>query len=100
MMTLHRCFSALGCLACLAALLWPVQSQAEALYAVHQLPVNFNPSDINNAGQMAGALYTAEGSVRAAVYAAGVVVDLGTWGGAYSYATAINENGAVAANVG
>jgi len=77
----------LACLArlvCVGALLAPVQGQAEALYAVHELPANFNPSDINNAGQMAGALYTAEGSVRAAVYFAGAVVDLGAWGGTYS----------------
>lgn len=106
-MHLDRCRSklrsALACLArlvCVAALLAPVQGQAEALYAVHALPANFNPSDINNAGQMAGALYTAEGSVRAALYADGAVVDLGAWGGAYSYATAINDAGAVAANVG
>lgn len=92
--------SVLACLGCLIALLVPVQGHAEALYAVHQLPANFNPSDINNAGQMAGALYTAEGSVRAAIYTGGAVVDLGALSGTYSYATAINEAGAVAANVG
>lgn len=93
----------LACLArliCVGALLAPVQGQAEALYAVHELPANFSPADLNNAGQMAGALHTDEGSVRAAVYFAGAVVDLGAWGGTYSYATAINEAGAVAANVG
>jgi probable HAF family extracellular repeat protein len=101
---LHRwrchCRPWLARLACLVALFAPAQGHAEAVYAVHQLPANFNPSDINNAGQMAGALYTSEGSVRAAIYTDGGVVDLGAWSGTYSYATAINDAGAVAANVG
>ena len=87
-------------LALLAALLAPMSSHAGALYGVTRLPDHFHPSDLNNAGQMSGALYAADGSVHAAVYDAGRVTDLGTFGAAYSYANAINDTGAVAGNIG
>ena len=81
-----------------AALLAPLHGHAAALYTVQLLPQSFNPSDINNAGQMAGTLYAADGRAHAAIYSGGVVTDLGTFGGAYSYATAINDAGMVAGN--
>lgn len=87
-------------LALVLALLAPVHSQAAALYTVHQLPENFHPSDINNTGQMAGALYSGGAGVQAAIYAGGVVTGLDPFGAAYSYASAINEAGAVAGNFG
>jgi probable HAF family extracellular repeat protein len=83
----------------LAALLLPAPGHAGALYGVTRLPDNFHPADINNAGQMAGALYAGDG-VHAAIQADGSMVDLGTFGMAYSYANAINDAGAVAGNVG
>jgi len=91
------------CLAVLA-LLWvllaPAPSRATALYTAQRLPGNFHPADINNAGQMAGVLYAEGGGIHAALVTDGAVTDLGTFGGTYSYATALNESGAVAGNVG
>jgi probable HAF family extracellular repeat protein len=86
-------------MALLSVLLAP-PSYAGAVYTVTRLPDQFHPSDLNNAGQMSGALYSSDGSVHAAIYAAGIVTDLGTFGAAYSYANAINDTGAVAGNFG
>lgn len=71
---------------------------AGALYSITPLPAHFNPADINNAGRMAGALYAADGSVHAAIYADGSVADLGLFGMPASYASAINDNGTIAGN--
>lgn len=87
-------------LALLPAMLAPAHCQAESAYTVTVLPAQFSPSDINNAGQMAGTQYIGGGAVHAAVYSGGLVTDLGAFGGTYSYATAINEAGAVAGNLG
>lgn len=92
--------SCLAALAILPALWAPLHCQANAAYTVTILPAQFNPSDINNAGQMAGTQYVDGGAVHAAVYSSGLVTDLGAFGGTYSYATAINETGAVAGNLG
>jgi len=86
--------------ALLAAVLAPLHCQAEASYGITRLPDSFSPSDINNAGQMAGVLYHVTGGPHAAVYSGGNITDLGAFGGAYGYATAINDSGAVAGNVG
>lgn len=81
----------------LAVLLAPL-GRAAVLYTVTALPAGFNPADLNNAGQMAGALYTGTGGVHAAVYNDGVVTDLGAPGATYSFANAINEAGTVTGN--
>jgi probable HAF family extracellular repeat protein len=82
------------------ALLAPWSGRAAPLYTVHPLPANFHPSDINNAGQIAGALVFHENGVHTGVYAGGVVSDLGTFGASDSFATAINDAGAIAGNFG
>jgi probable HAF family extracellular repeat protein len=82
------------------ALLAPFTSGAAPLYTVNLLPANFHPSDMNNAGQIAGALVFNEGGVHTGVYAGGVLKDLGTFGSNDSYATAINDAGAIAGNFG
>jgi probable HAF family extracellular repeat protein len=87
-------------LALSAALLAPADSRAAIQYTVNVLPDGFHPADINNTGGMAGALYAQDGSVHAAVYADGVVTDLGTFGGTYSFANGINDAGTVAGNFG
>jgi probable HAF family extracellular repeat protein len=96
----RHCPAAWGVLAVLAALLAPPHCQAEAAYTVTLLPAHFSPADINNAGQMAGTHQADGAEAHAAIYAGGVVTDLGAFGGSYSYATAINEAGAVAGNLG
>jgi probable HAF family extracellular repeat protein len=99
----RHCLAAWGVLAVLtvlAALLAPLQCQAGATYTVTLLPAHFSPADINNAGQMAGTHQVDGAEAHAAIYAGGVVTDLGAFDGSYSYATAINEAGAVAGNLG
>lgn len=89
---------------CLAALLlsmsWlvPCISRADALYTITALPAAFNPSDINNAGQMAGVVYADMTTPHAAIYTDGSVTDLGSIGATWSYASALNEVGAVTGN--
>jgi probable HAF family extracellular repeat protein len=96
----RHCIAAWGVLAVLTALLAPLHCQAEATYTITLLPAHFNPADINNAGQMAGTHQADGAEAHAAIYASGVVTDLGAFGGRYSYATAINEGGSVAGNLG
>jgi probable HAF family extracellular repeat protein len=90
----------LATLAWLAALSISAVSQAAPLYDVAPLPDNFHPSDINNLGQMTGALYVPESGTHTGVYKDGVLTDLGTFGGTYSYAVAINDVGDLAGNYG
>ena len=78
----------------LSSLLAPLHGQADALYTVTMLPAGFNPSGINNAGQMSGDIYLENGA-HAALYSGGIVTDLGTFGGNASYGRAINDAGAV-----
>jgi len=82
-------------LALLPALLAPLHARADALYTINFLPDNFYASAINNAGQMSGAITAGDGSLHAAIYSAGVVSDLGSFGGGSSTATAINAGGTV-----
>ena len=84
----------------LLALLAPLCSRAEAMYVVTLLPDGFQPADINNRGQIAGALYASSGGVHAALFADGVVTDLGTTVSSDSYANAVNDAGAIAGNFG
>lgn len=89
------------CLAVLTLLVsWlvPCASRADALYTITALPAAFSPSDINNAGQMAGVVYAGSAGPHAAIYTDGAVTDLGAIGATWSFASAINEAGAVAGN--
>jgi len=84
----------------LCALLMPSPGLAAPLYTVSFLPgANFGPSAMNNAGQIAGFVNTSDGNSRAVLYSGGVLQDLGTQRGAFSYANAINEAGAIAGTV-
>lgn len=85
-------------LALATSLLAPLRVQAEALYTIHFLPENFYPSGINNAGQMAGAIYTSENGSHAAIYSGGVITDLNTFVAGASSANAITEAGSVLGN--
>ncbi len=82
----------------LPALCTPVGSQAAALYTVTQFLDNFTAFDINNGGQMAGAL-AAGGTTHAALYADGAFADLGTMDGTEAHATAVNDAGAMTGTV-
>lgn len=86
--------------ALLSAVLAPLPVKAEVLYTINVLPANFFPTDINNAGQIAGSIYLNELGAHAAVYAGGAITDLGTFGGMFSEAVAINEAGVVVGNAG
>lgn len=84
----------------LCALLTPSHVLATQLYTVTLLPgANFGPTAMNNAGQIAGFVNTSDGNSRAMLYSGGVLHDLGTPQGAFSYANAINEAGAIAGTV-
>jgi probable HAF family extracellular repeat protein len=88
----------LSSLVLLPVLLAPLAAKADALYTVTLLPAGFSADDINNAGQIAGYLATPDGTTHAALYAGGSVTGLGIFGGAPSFATAINETGMVTGN--
>lgn len=94
-MHVRTCFMAL---ALLPALFAPLHARADALYTINFLPENFYATDINNAGQISGAVTLDGGGVHAAIYAAGLVSDLGSFGGTSSAATAINAGGTVIGN--
>lgn len=91
--------AALLALFLLPALCAPVCSQAAPLYTVTQFVDNFTAFDINNGGQMAGALSTGDGTTHAALYADGAFTDLGTMGGTAAHATAVNDAGAMTGTV-
>lgn len=79
------------------ALLLPAVTHADPLYTVSLLPDGLFPYAINNAGQIAG--YTvANGNAHAALYANGVLTDLGSFGGTTSYARDINDAGTLTGN--
>lgn len=80
------------------ALLFPVLARAEALYTINFLPGNFYPTDINNAGQIAGSANFGDGYAHAAIYAGGAFTDLGAFSGNISV-VAITETGTVLGNV-
>jgi probable HAF family extracellular repeat protein len=85
-------------LALFSAVLAPLHAHADPLYTINFLPDNFYATGINNAGQISGAVTLDGGSVHAAIYAAGLVSDLGSFGGTSSAATAINAGGTVIGN--
>jgi probable HAF family extracellular repeat protein len=91
--------AALPALLLLSALGAPVCSHAAPLYAVTQFLDNFTAYDINNGGQMAGALVADDGATHAALYGNGALTDLGTMGGAAAHATALNDAGAMTGTV-
>jgi probable HAF family extracellular repeat protein len=90
----------LAALLVVPALLAPLPGKAEVLYALNFLPENFFPTDINNAGQIAGSIYLNDVGSHAAVYANGAITDLGSFSGTVSEAVAINEAGTVVGNFG
>lgn len=86
-------------LALLSALFVPRFSDAHPLYAVSLLPqVDFSPTAMNNAGQIVGFAGTGQG-VHAVVYADGTLTDLGAFFGQESFATAINDVGAITGTI-
>ena len=84
----------------LLALMAPLPARAEPLYAVTLLPDGFQPADINNRGQIAGAFFISGGGVHAAWFGDGIVTDLAHFGTRDSYANAINDGGTIAGNFG
>lgn len=66
-------------------------------YSIRDLG-DFTPYDINNAGQVVGTTYQADGLERAVLYENGVITDLGAPAGAYSYAYQINSSGQIIGN--
>jgi len=83
----------------LPALCAPVCGQAAPLYTVTQFLDHFTAYDINNGGQMAGALAAADGTTHAALYADGAFTDLGNMGGADAHVMAVNDAGAMTGTV-
>lgn len=83
----------------LPALCAPVCSQAAPRYTVTQFLDHFTAYDINNSGQMAGALAAGDGTTHAALYADGAFTDLGNMGGTAAHATAVNDAGAMTGTV-
>ena len=53
------------------------------------------PSALNNSGQVVGNSLVAVATVHAMLWDSGTVIDLGTFGGSYSYANAINDSGVI-----
>ena len=75
-------------------------AQSGARYTI--VPVgDFNPqqgssaSDVNNANQVVGSYTQASGDVRAFLHTGGMNIDLGTLGGRYTNALAINDAGVI-----
>jgi probable HAF family extracellular repeat protein len=62
------------------------------------LPSSFLPNGINDSSVVVGTQLLAHGNPHADLYSNGVLTDLGTLGGMYSTATAINNNGQIAGN--
>lgn len=100
--TCHRLPALPATLALLALipLITPLPARAEPLYAVTLLPDGFQPADINNRGQIAGAFFISGGGVHAAWFGDGIITDLARFGTRDSYANAINDGGTIAGNFG
>lgn len=86
-------------LALVPSLLVPAVARSEALYTLNFLPGNFNPTDINNAGQIVGSADFGDNRAHAAIYADGVLTDLASFGDVYLDVMAITEAGSVLGNV-
>lgn len=81
-----------------AALAAPLLAAADPRYAVTAIAGPDSVArDINNLGQVVGAVYTG-GVYRAYVYGDGGLSDIGTLGGGGSWATAINDRGQIVGN--
>lgn len=92
-MFLRKLFTAISLLSVLLA---PLQGQAAPLYTANFLPgVDFAPTGMNNAGQIAGFAGIGAGAIHAVLYSGGVLHDLGGLGGTNSYVQAINDAGAM-----
>jgi probable HAF family extracellular repeat protein len=86
-------------LALVPTLLAPAVARSEALYTLNFLPGNFNPTDINNAGQIVGSADFGDNRAHAAMYAGGVLTDLASFADGYLNVIAVTENGSVLGNV-
>lgn len=82
-------------LALLPAAWLPQQAQALPRYAITELPSTFMPNDINNSGEIVGSVQIESGATLAALYAGGLLTEIGGFGGSYSVARAINEHGLI-----
>jgi probable HAF family extracellular repeat protein len=81
-----------------AALAAPLLAAADPRYAVTAIAgADSVARDINNLGQVVGAVYTG-GVYRGYVYGDGGLADIGTLGGAGSWANAINDLGQIVGN--
>jgi probable HAF family extracellular repeat protein len=66
-----------------------------ATYTFTDLGTNFNPTAVNNVGQVIGQSITATGDRRASIWSGGTRTELGTLGGNTSVANSINDSGQV-----
>src|ERR1044071_8274032 len=64
-------------------------------YSITDLGPDVHAVRLNNRGQIVGSMATGGGNSHAILLENGHVTDLGTLGGATSYAVAINENGQI-----
>jgi probable HAF family extracellular repeat protein len=60
---------------------------------ISSLPLSARPYAINDSGQLAGSYYDANQNQRSFFYSDGNMIDLGTFGGAHSAASAVNAGG-------
>ena len=72
---------------------------AAPAYTVTALPYNTHPAAINSAGQIVGELVTVDG-LRGFLWDGGMLTQLGTLGGSYSSAVAINALGHITGYAG
>ena len=77
------------------ALATPLLATADPRYTVTEIAGDGSIArGLNNLGDVVGGMYTG-GTYHAFVYAGGIAADLGTFGGASSFAYAINDSGQV-----
>jgi probable HAF family extracellular repeat protein len=90
--------AALVAVLCLGLDVWPIAAQPAPTYAVTDLGTlggDCRAMDFNLRGQIVGTCRAGTGPEQAFLYAGGVMTPLGTLGGSYSFANAVNQLGDV-----